>query len=188
MDVGTGSGCIIISLAKTLFAYSRELENSYFASDISTSALTVAKKNARTHKIHISFKQSDLLTAWKGQKFDIIVANLPYLARETDPSTKFEPKKALFAKNKGLAIYEKFFRQISSLRGVRSSDRTTKQSQTLQVFVEIGHDQAAKIKKLATKFLPDYECQIFKDLANRDRYAYLAPQARASKAKAQARG
>jgi methylase of polypeptide subunit release factors len=98
------------------------------------------------------------------------MANLPYLAHESDISTRFEPKSALIAAKKGLKIYEELFK---SLREVRSSDRTTKQSLPFAIFVEIGHDQGSMIKKLAKKFLPAYRTKTYKDLFGRTRYASL---------------
>jgi len=213
LDIGTGSGCIIISLAKSLFAYSRELDHEYFASDISTAALKVARKNARLHKVHISFKQSDILEGWparhlpdtlslsrragasdksskqgvaggKNQHFDIIVANLPYLASLSDPSTQFEPKQALIAQKKGLALIEKLFKQIAwinnspqpplNLRGGGPDLSGPGALLPKYVFLEIGHDQGTKIKNLAKKFLPGFDTKISKDLFGQARYAVLS--------------
>jgi release factor glutamine methyltransferase len=167
LDIGTGSGNIIISLAKKLSAYSHEYV--LYASDISPKAVAVARKNARLHKTKIKFAVGNLLEAWGKQKFDVIIANLPYLARQTDSSTKFEPIGALIAAKKGLAFYEKLFKQISSLYPQPST-----------LLLEIGHDQGFAIKKLARNFLPAspaggpaYETKIFKDLAARPRFAVL---------------
>lgn len=172
LDIGTGSGNIIISLAKTLSANSHELDHSYFASDISAKALDVAKKNARLafgsprrtkqHKVKVAFKQGSLLKPWKNQSFDIIVANLPYLDKESDASTKFEPKSALIATEKNLRLFAELFKQISTIYYLLSI-----------ILLEIGHDQSDAIKKLATKILPDYKIKIFKDLFGRPRYAAL---------------
>jgi release factor glutamine methyltransferase len=205
LDIGTGSGVIIISLAKLSFAHSVELGHRYFASDISTVALKVAKRNAKRHKVKVTFKQGSLLTPWKNQRFDIIVANLPYLSKETDPSTKFEPKKALIATNKGLRLFEEAFKQIArlnnpfqpSLKLRGGADQNQKPSSVSQlfhplnlrggglivgsrgsylpeaIFLEIGDDQKSAIKKLATKWLPEYKLIISKDLSGRERYAEL---------------
>jgi release factor glutamine methyltransferase len=156
LDVGTGSGCIIISLAKN------KPQNKYFASDISEHALKVAQKNTKTHKVNITFKRSDLLSNWSKQPFDTIVANLPYLAKETDPSTKFEPRRALVAEKLGLNLIEKLLKQVSTLESLPSS-----------LFLEIGHDQGSKIKNLTTKLLPGYETKILRDLSKRIRFAVL---------------
>jgi release factor glutamine methyltransferase len=160
LDVGTGSGCIIITLAKELSPLPAPHSPLFFASDISPKAIAVAKKNAKLHKVKIKFADGNLLEPWGKQKFDVIVANLPYLAERTDASTKFEPTKALIAKNKGLDLIEKLFKQISSLSPASST-----------LFLEIGRDQGDPIKKLARKLLPAYQTKIFKDLFGRNRYA-----------------
>lgn len=156
LDIGTGSGAIIVSLAKNL-------QGKFFASDISLKALKIAGQNAKDHKVQITFKQGSLLKPWKKQQFDIIVANLPYLSRQTDPSTKFEPKNSLIAKKNGLGLFEQLFRSLpSSLHSLPSF-----------IFLEIGHSQAAAINKLAKKYLPAYQTKIYKDLSGRNRYAVL---------------
>jgi release factor glutamine methyltransferase len=168
LDVGTGSGCIIISLGKFLYNLQPKSYN-LFASDLSPRAIKIAKKNAKTHKVKVTFVDGNLLEPWGDEQFDYIVANLPYLARESDPSTKFEPKGALIAAKKGLKLYEELFR---SLR-IRSFDRTTKQSLPQGIFVEIGRDQGRLIRKLANKYLPEYKAKTYKDLFGRTRYASL---------------
>ena len=155
LDVGTGSGCIIISLAKNS-------SGKFFASDISTAALRIAKKNSRAHKTKVQFKQGDLLAPWKNQSFDIIIANLPYLSKRTDPSTKFEPTKALIAKDSGFALIEKLFHQIAALPRLPQ-----------HVYLEIGHDQGPKVVKSVRSILPNYNLKVLKDLPGKVRYAVL---------------
>lgn len=167
LDLGTGSGCIIIALANNLQSKIYNLK--FFASDISQAALKIAKQNAKRHEVSILFKQSDLLAAWKNQRFDIIVANLPYLARQTDPSTKFEPKQALIAKKQGLALIEKLFKQLAVPFPLPPSPST--------LLLEIGHDQGPKIKNLAKVYLPGYQCKIFKDLSGLNRLVLLTQPA-----------
>ncbi|OGE83669.1 MAG: protein-(glutamine-N5) methyltransferase, release factor-specific [Candidatus Doudnabacteria bacterium RIFCSPLOWO2_01_FULL_44_21] len=201
LDIGTGSGNIIVALAKVLsfvFASGAKQSHSrveiasslrssqrqlFFASDISTASLRVARQNAKRHKVKINFKTGDLLKPWKNQSFDIIVANLPYLARKTDPSTKFEPKTALVAKNQGLALYEELFKSIARSEATRQSFiRSPRDLRSLAmvkntlpafVFVEIGHNQATQIKSLAKKCLPGFQVTFFKDLSDRVRYCQL---------------
>lgn len=157
LDIGTGSGCIIVSLAKST-------KGKFFASDISAEALKVARKNAKIHKAKITFKEGSLLNPWRKQHLDIIVTNLPYLAKETDPSTKFEPKLALVAKKKGLALYEELFQQIPT--------------SAPDIFLEIGHDQGKSITALAKKYLPSYGIKILKDFTGRTRFAILQQKTR----------
>lgn len=114
-DVGTGSGCIAVALAKNL-PMAR-----ITALDISAGALAVAERNAKTHGVadRIEFVKSNLLSAVMDMHFDVIVANLPYIS-DGDSHVeigvkKYEPKRALFAGRTGLELFEKLFGQISKM-------------------------------------------------------------------------
>ncbi len=106
-DVGTGSGCISIALA-------RELPHTQiYATDISLAALEVAKRNAARHGVadRVHFFEGDLLAGIaEPAQFDVIVSNPPYVA-ERDAATlprevhEHEPHIALFAGETGLDIY-----------------------------------------------------------------------------------
>jgi release factor glutamine methyltransferase len=99
IDIGTGSGCIGITL---------KLERPKLAvtlSDISQSALKIAKTNAQNLKADVKFTRSNLLKNLPNYIiYDIIIANLPYVSPDWQllPDLKFEPKKALFASDGGL--------------------------------------------------------------------------------------
>jgi release factor glutamine methyltransferase len=98
LDMGTGSGCLSISLAKNLPNKNRKV----YAVDISPHALLVARKNAKLHNTSINFVKSDLWGKVKG-KFDLVIANLPYVTgadyRKFKTTLKYEPKTALVAHN-----------------------------------------------------------------------------------------
>ena len=91
LDIGTGSGCIAVALAK-------KIPNAeIFALDISTQALEVAKQNAEKHQVNIQFIEGDILNCDLNSDFDIIVSNPPYV-RELEMKDmannvkKYEPK------------------------------------------------------------------------------------------------
>ena len=105
VDVGTGSGCIAVSLAvntPTLHIV---------ATDISAEALTIAQHNAQIHHVeeHITFQKADLISAESG-RFDLICANLPYVPTSkiaTVNSQPYEPALALDGGPDGLALIKR---------------------------------------------------------------------------------
>jgi release factor glutamine methyltransferase len=116
LDVGTGSGCIAIALA-------RELPRAEItAVDISERALRVARRNAARHRAkHIEFRRSNLLSAVRGtgRTFDFIVSNPPYISRqewERLPADvrDFEPRRALLAGESGLELIERLVRRAAA--------------------------------------------------------------------------
>ncbi len=114
LDVGTGSGCIALSIAKNLPAAR------VTGVDISSEALDVALLNAQRHNLtsHTEFFVSDLLAAVQ-HPFDIIVANLPYIGEKrfsfvSKSAQDYEPHVALFGGEDGLGLYDRFFQQLAS--------------------------------------------------------------------------
>lgn len=113
LEIGTGAGCIAISVAKNL--KSKKVKIS--ATDISSKALKVAKENARINKVKISFSKHDLMNGIKG-KFDLIIANLPYVPakdyKKFYNNLKYEPKLALVDKAKDFELLGKFLGQAKT--------------------------------------------------------------------------
>ena len=95
LDIGTGSGCIAISLAKNLS------NAKVTALDISSDALEVAKENAKLNNVSIEFIHSDIFEFQSDKKYDIIVSNPPYVTE----SQKFEMKKNVLNFEPGLALF-----------------------------------------------------------------------------------
>ena len=111
LDVGTGSGCIAATVKQKL------PEASVFACDVSAKALEVARKNAGRLGTKIEFLESDLLKNVSG-KFDVMVANLPYVSRDWEWLDKealdYEPDLALYAEDGGLAIIFRLLEQAKN--------------------------------------------------------------------------
>jgi release factor glutamine methyltransferase len=118
-DVGTGSGCIALALAKEL--PTAEI----YATDISSEALEVARANASRLQMasRIEFSRNDLLAGLGASEFDFVVSNPPYVGEsEADEVQlevrKFEPRRAVFAGPTGLEVIEQLIPQAySKLRG-----------------------------------------------------------------------
>lgn len=104
LDIGTGSGCIAVSLQKLLAGAK------VTATDISAAALAVAQRNAEKHGAAIDFLQGSLFTPVAGRSFDLIVSNPPYIPTADIASLEqevreFDPRTALDGGCDGLEIY-----------------------------------------------------------------------------------
>ena len=104
-DVGTGSGCIALALAKEL----PQVE--ILATDISAAALEIARANAARHQLEsrIQFREADLLAGFENDAFDFIVSNPPYVGESEEDQVqlevrKFEPRGAVFAGPTGMEV------------------------------------------------------------------------------------
>jgi release factor glutamine methyltransferase len=107
-DVGTGSGCIAVSVALSLPSAQ------VFAIDISPDSLTVARKNAKRLGAKVNFREDNLLSNhFTTGGVDVICANLPYVNEKwkVSPELTFEPKHALFASKNGLELIEQLIDQ-----------------------------------------------------------------------------
>jgi release factor glutamine methyltransferase len=111
-DVGTGSGCIALALAKEL----RQAE--IHATDISPAALEVARANAARHQLEsrIQFREADLLAGVENGAVDFIVSNPPYVGESEEDQVqlevrKFEPRNAVFAGPTGTEVIARLIPQ-----------------------------------------------------------------------------
>ena len=159
VDIGTGSGCISISLVN----YIDEL--CMTAIDLSEGALEVAEKNAKAHQVadRIKFLQSDVLEAYnKDEKVDLVVSNPPYIS-EVDCRTLMqevighEPRMALTDEGDGLSFYKRITHDAKAILKPRGT-----------IAYEIGYDQGQAVKTI----LEDagfIEVEVHQDLAGKDR-------------------
>jgi len=115
VDVGTGSGCIALALAKELS------DARVHATDISPAALEVARANAARHQLEnrIQFRETDLLQGLEPASFDFVVSNPPYVGESEQDQVqlgvhKFEPRKAVFAGPTGLEVIERLIPQAQA--------------------------------------------------------------------------
>ncbi len=114
VDVGTGSGCIAVALAKELPA--AEIH----AVDISSAALEIARANAARHEVEnrIHFAQADLLEDFPPNSLDLVVSNPPYVGESEEDQVqlevrKFEPRNAVFAGPTGVEVIERLVPQAA---------------------------------------------------------------------------
>jgi release factor glutamine methyltransferase len=112
VDVGTGSGCIALALAKELPG------SDIHATDISPAALEVAHANAARHQLdsRIHFRHADLLQGLESGRFDFVISNPPYVGESEEDQVqlevrKFEPRNAVFAGHTGLEVIERLIPQ-----------------------------------------------------------------------------
>lgn len=158
VDIGTGSGCIAITLKKFF------PEILVDAVDISKDALEVAKKNANKNNANINFYEGNLLEPLN-KKYDVIISNPPYIAYDEeimDIVKNNEPHIALYASNNGLYYYEEILKNV--YKYINNNGL---------IAFEIGYNQGEKIKKLASKYLNKYDFEMKKDMTGKDRMVFI---------------
>ena len=167
-DIGTGSGAIAITIAKEF------PKTKIIASDICKRALKVAEQNRDAHDVkkRVELIQSDLLAKEPVKRINksatktdelVIIANLPYLPesdiKHLSKEVGFEPKKALFAKDDGLALIKKCLMQINE----------ELQTTPSLILLEFDPPQAKTLLAFAKQTFPLAKIDIIKDLAGRQR-------------------
>lgn len=161
LDVGTGSGCIAISLARALSTLHFPLFT-VKASDVSASALKVAEQNAHTHQTDVTFIQSDLFSKIRGT-FDIITANLPYVPQGMYEllyhNLQYEPKVAITDGGEVWDMYRRFFEQLPKHLATGGV-----------ALLEIDDGSKPDLQKMIKRLLPGYKASFHKDLNNLWRY------------------
>lgn len=151
LDVGTGSGCIPITLKLELNAEGVMSEIS--AVDVSIPALDMAQENADDLIADVKFFHSDLLKA-VDQLPDIITANLPYVDMNWDwvsPEIKYEPALALYAEDGGLIYIKRLIDEIRAMRDKEFAEANTSDFDSRFLILEADTSQHDIIIEYATE-------------------------------------
>lgn len=171
VDVGTGSGAIVVALAVVLRRRAALSSVEIHASDLSNDALDLARENAAGHAVadSITFVQADLLPGSGGDEegsFDVVLANLPYVRHDAmaglPVAASFEPVVALDGGVDGLEVID---RLLGQLPGALSDGGIA--------LLEIGADQGEAIVRHCAERLPGWSCVVETDLAGLPRVARI---------------
>ena len=157
LDLGTGSGCIAITLKK-------ELDCNVDAVDISPKALKIAKLNAKNNNVDITFYEGDMLNPIN-KIYDVIISNPPYIAYNEEIMEivkNNEPHTALYAEDNGL----KYYKDIIS-----NANKYLKEKSIIAF--EIGEKQGNLILEYAKNYFKDSIITVEKDMQNRDRFVFI---------------
>lgn len=165
IDVGTGSGCLAISIAEVRPCAI------VTAIDISKTALLVAAKNAKQHGVEerFTFYKSNLLAGVVGKSFDYVIANLPYIGENDFVTTvepdvqKYEPRSALIGGKNGLELYDQLFAQIAHMEPPPKA-----------VIVEIGYGQRISLEVLVKRYFHTAQFTWKRDLLDIDRTCIIS--------------
>ena len=166
VDIGTGSGCLAITLALT------EPKIKVIATDISPAAIKLAQKNSIQYKLngHIKFFQGNLLTPIikklpSALSNNLVIANLPYLRKnEIDDNLLFEPVSALDGGSDGLKYYRELIKQIADLPSA---------ARPKILLIELHPPTHEQVLKLLKTELINSSIEIKTDLANLPRVAVI---------------
>ena len=159
VDLGTGSGCIAITLKKKL---GDKVDVS--AVDISLDALKVAEENAKDNDVQISFFHGDMLEPLS-EKYDLIISNPPYISKDEEIMKIVrdnEPSIALYAEDNGFANYEKILSNAKNYLNKKNI-----------IAFEIGWWQGEHVVEIARKYFPDALIKVEKDLQDKDRFVFI---------------
>ena len=163
LDLGTGSGCITVALAKETEKKGIK-DLTLYASDITDAALRTSEENFLTYDLDVVTRKANVLIGL--EKFDKIISNPPYIKttekKEMDENVlQNEPKEALFAGNDGLDFYKKFAKQVRDHLNSHG-----------EFFLEFGFSEEDQLKELFAKELPDFDIEFRKDMAGKPRMVH----------------
>ncbi|MDE7050989.1 MAG: peptide chain release factor N(5)-glutamine methyltransferase [Lactobacillus sp.] len=163
LDLGTGSGAIMVALVKQ--AYDKGIDNlTLYASDITDSALRESEENFLKYDLDVKTRKANVLVGL--EKFDTIISNPPYIkTSEKDLMDanviKNEPDTALYGGEDGLDFYRKFAKQIRFHLNSHG-----------QFFLEFGFSEKRQLEELFETELPDFEIEFRDDLAGKPRMVH----------------
>lgn len=163
IDIGTGSGVIAISMGFEM------PKLKILGIDISEEALEVAQRNAKTHKRNdITWIKNDLLKDLRITENSFIIANLPYIGKETHNEVShnteaYEPHTALFSGSDGLDHYRRLFVQINE-----------EHKHIKGLSIEYADSQKTDITSLIEEYFPKKNVHYYKDLHGLERYAIIS--------------
>lgn len=161
VDVGTGSGAIAIALSK------EETNFNVVATDISETALEIAKTNAKNNEANISFLQGNMIEPLmeKKMKFDILVSNPPYIPDDEyveDIVKNNEPSVALFGGKDGLYFYDMILKNASFIL-----------KDKFIIAFEHSYSKKKEMLELANRYFPSAKAEVIKDLNGKDRFTLI---------------
>lgn len=158
LDIGSGTGCIAITLNKLINGSKVD------SVDISNGALEVAKENNILNRTSVNFYISDCFENVH-DKFDVIVSNPPYIDEDSyvqESVIKYEPFTALFAKNRGLEIYERILKRASKYL-----------NESYLIAFEISPEQKDELSKMVEENLSFSRYWFEEDMNNNIRFLFV---------------
>ncbi len=158
LDIGTGSGCIPITLKKEIPSLD------VTSIDISPDALRVAEENKKLNDVDITLKNISVFDYKTEDKCGLIISNPPYISEDEviDPKTKYEPSISLYADDDGMYFYKYIISHAKNMLLDKSI-----------IAFEIGCFQGDRLKEFAKQYFPNSIILIEKDLSERDRYLFI---------------
>ena len=159
IDLGTGSGIIAITLKKEIPSLN------ITAIDKSKEALKVAIENSKLNKVNVDFQNQDIFNYELPENISIVISNPPYIEEDSNynQNVLYEPKEAIFVSNTNPLIY---YEQILKM----AKEKITKKH---LISFEIDEDHKEDMHKLCKKYFPSDNIVIEKDLAGKNRYAFI---------------